>query len=234
MTEATTPQRKVGALLALGILFAPFIFAWFLLRRGYSMRARFVGFAWLVALTAIMLSFPGGPTQVAETAPSPAATEQTTPPRVAYVSAFEIEQRNAPNGQTVNRLYRGQRLEVFEVEGEWARVTAPGYDQRWVRLSELSDDPLADMPQPDLPDDPRLESIPRVGEYGHTEADVHALRAGALELLNSGQCSRIDDANKSVNVAGVYYVSCGETSNRFFRMRGNQPRFCGRSADACR
>jgi hypothetical protein len=232
MTDA--PKRKVGVLLFIGILLAPIVFAWFLLRSGYSRRARIISFVWLAAGIAAFFLIPRPePTRSASEQPAPLVERQATSPRIAYVSPMEIDQRSTPNGPVVNRLYRGQRLEVFEEDGEWARVTAPGYDQRWVRLSELSDGPPAEMPQPDLPSDPRLESIPRVGEYGHTEADVRALRAGALELLNSGQCSRIDDANKSVNVAGVYYVNCGEPSNRFFRMQDNEPHFCGRSADGC-
>lgn len=41
------PPREVSVLLALGILFLPWLFSWFLLRPGYSGTARTVGFSWL-------------------------------------------------------------------------------------------------------------------------------------------------------------------------------------------
>jgi hypothetical protein len=134
----------------------------------------------------------------------------------------------------VNRIYRGQRLDIYAIEGDWARVTAPNFDPRWVRLSDLSDTQPAAPDRSATAGDPRLAALPGVGDYGHTAVDVEALRAGALQLLNSGQCSRIEDANKSVDVAGVYFINCGENTNRFFRMQDGEPRFCGRSADACR
>ncbi|RVQ68950.1 hypothetical protein EKN06_01650 [Croceicoccus ponticola] len=40
------PQRKVNSLLVIGILFAPGIFVWFLLRQGHSTLARVIGFSW--------------------------------------------------------------------------------------------------------------------------------------------------------------------------------------------
>ncbi|MEI6223020.1 MAG: hypothetical protein WCP97_09755 [bacterium] len=42
------PQRKVGILLFIGILFLPIVFAWFLLRKGHSTLVRVLGFVWLI------------------------------------------------------------------------------------------------------------------------------------------------------------------------------------------
>jgi hypothetical protein len=42
--------RKVSFLLGVGILFLPYVFAWFLLRTGYSTLARIVSFSWLAFL----------------------------------------------------------------------------------------------------------------------------------------------------------------------------------------
>jgi hypothetical protein len=153
-----------------------------------------------------------------------------------FVTAIEAEEKDAPNGATVNRIYRGQRVEISETQGDWVRVTKDGFDPRWVRIADLSKDPPAELPQPKLAaelEDPRLGAIPKIGEYGHNEADVIALRTAALELLISGQCTTIEDANKSVNVAGVYYVNCGEASNRFFRVKNGKPSFCSGSASTC-
>lgn len=45
--ERNTTARKVGPGLTIGILLAPYVFAWFLLRKGYSKAARLIAFSWL-------------------------------------------------------------------------------------------------------------------------------------------------------------------------------------------
>ena len=40
-------NRKVGGGLVLGIVFMPYLFAWFTLRSGYSRRSRIAAFIWL-------------------------------------------------------------------------------------------------------------------------------------------------------------------------------------------
>lgn len=53
--EQTTPNRKVGILMALGLIFMPFIFGWFTMRKGYSNFIRFTSFGWMI-IACIMLS----------------------------------------------------------------------------------------------------------------------------------------------------------------------------------
>jgi len=167
----------------------------------------------------------------------PAATqERPSGPNTYYVSVGMTEERSSPGGAVVNRIYRGQRVEVTDRQGGWVRVTELRYDPRWVRAADLSRERPEPMPQPALApnlDDPRIQGIPAVGEEGHTQGDVIALRTGAASLLESGQCRAIEIGSRSVNREGVYWVNCGESSNRFFRMVDGRPRFCGRSADAC-
>ncbi|MBB1387222.1 DUF4236 domain-containing protein [Pseudoalteromonas sp. SG45-5] len=43
-------QRSVGILLSIGILILPYIFAWLLLRSGYSTYSRLISFAWMAFL----------------------------------------------------------------------------------------------------------------------------------------------------------------------------------------
>jgi hypothetical protein len=56
MTAASTPApspstgRQVGVRLMLGIALFPYLFVWTLLRRGYSTRARLLGFGYFAAL----------------------------------------------------------------------------------------------------------------------------------------------------------------------------------------
>lgn len=51
-SAATTasPTRKVSVLLGIGILFIPYIFSWFTLRKGYSNLARIVSMLWLCVI----------------------------------------------------------------------------------------------------------------------------------------------------------------------------------------
>jgi len=43
-------QRPIGFLLGIGIFFMPYVFSWFLLRKGHSKISRFIGFFWLVLI----------------------------------------------------------------------------------------------------------------------------------------------------------------------------------------
>lgn len=160
----------------------------------------------------------------------------TDTPNTRYVSVAMTEERSSPGGAVVNRIYRGQRLEVTDRQGGWVRVTGLQYDPRWVRASDLSRERPEPLDQPTLASelmDERIQGIPGVGEEGHDEADVRALRIAAARLLASGQCETIEMGNKSVNRAGFYWLNCGEDTNRFFTMRNGEPRFCGRNGDSC-
>lgn len=186
------------------------------------------------------LGLPDTATPNTAGAPEPVRVAEPTPlpdtPNTRYVNVAMTEERSSPGGAVVNRIYRGQRLEVTDREGAWVRVTELRYDPRWVRASDLSRERPAPLEQPALaPDlmDPRIQGIPGVGEEGHNEADVRALRMASAQLLASEQCRQVEMGNRSVNRSGVYWVNCGENSNRFFTMRDGEPHFCGRNADAC-
>ncbi|WDD99292.1 DUF4236 domain-containing protein [Thalassomonas actiniarum] len=49
-------QRNVGILLGIGTLIFPYIFAWLLLRSGYSTSSRVISFAWMAFLIYSMLT----------------------------------------------------------------------------------------------------------------------------------------------------------------------------------
>ena len=72
-------KRKVGAALGIGILILPWIFAWFLLRRGYSVVARVISFSWMaiIILYAIGSSHPSQ-TVTANSTPAAATAEKPT------------------------------------------------------------------------------------------------------------------------------------------------------------
>jgi hypothetical protein len=58
------PARQISGGLLMGIIFLPFIFAWFLLQPGYGVLRRALGFGWMVVMIALMgplfLSGPAG------------------------------------------------------------------------------------------------------------------------------------------------------------------------------
>ena len=51
-------KKSVGFLLGLGIFLFPLIFAWFTLRKGYSVLAKVISFLWLLLILAVALSAP--------------------------------------------------------------------------------------------------------------------------------------------------------------------------------
>lgn len=153
---------------------------------------------------------------------------------VRYVSSTSVDERLCPSAScsSTNKIYRQQKVEVFELKDGWARVSRY-YDGvvegagiakqvvRWVPTKDLSLTRPPDIAQPKLKtaeDDPRISYLPKVGDSGLSAADVSLLRRYAVTLLKSGVCAEIDDGDKSVSKPGTYYVHCkGEMANRFFR-----------------
>jgi hypothetical protein len=137
-----------------------------------------------------------------------------------YVAVEVVNERLAPeSGEVVNRLYRGQKLTVYEVRNGWGLVTAPGYQARWVKLSNLSrqqPEVTAWEPPAELKDS-RIASDAFVvpGEYGLTEDDVLTLWRGANMMLRNGTCGYVEGGDKSVHKANQYYIYCGR-DNHFF------------------
>jgi hypothetical protein len=54
--SAIRATRPVGVLLLVGVVLAPYIFAWVLLGRGYSARSRFAAFAWMALCSSILVA----------------------------------------------------------------------------------------------------------------------------------------------------------------------------------
>jgi hypothetical protein len=145
-----------------------------------------------------------------------------------YVTADKLNVRLSPNaeGTITNKIYRQQKVDVKEVRNGWARISdyyngvaegVEGMVARWVSAQHLSLETPSDMPQPELPADPRIKELPRVGEYGATERDVEILYAAATHYLNIGRCQKIMFGDKSVDKPDTYYLNCGEAQNLFFK-----------------
>ena len=141
-------------------------------------------------------------------------------------SILDVRLAPSPAGTVTNRIYRQQKVEVFEIKGEWARISnfydgttegKTGIVARWVLAAGLSSSQVADLPLPATSQDPRIakDAFPKVGQNGLTAYDVQLLNKGALKFLNSGKCRRVEYGDKSVNKANTYYVNCGGP-NLFF------------------
>jgi hypothetical protein len=63
--NAAGPVRRVGFWLGAWIFFIPFVFAWFLLRKGYSNRARTISFLWAAIMVTVHLTYKPDPDAVA-------------------------------------------------------------------------------------------------------------------------------------------------------------------------
>lgn len=156
------------------------------------------------------------------------ASAQATAPGSYYVKEPFLDERLEPSnhGTSTNKIYLRQKVEVFEVKGDWARVLKY-YDgivegkkskvARWVSASGLSVHRPSEPPQPATPNDPRIakDAIPKVGQGGLSEKDVRILYEGALKFLKSGKCSRVEFGDKSTSRANTYYINCSG-SNLFF------------------
>jgi uncharacterized protein YgiM (DUF1202 family) len=146
-----------------------------------------------------------------------------------YVKENVLEERLAPSakGRITNRIYRSQKVEVFEIKNAWARVSKyydgavegkSGQVARWVLASGLSSSQAAKIQKPNFSSDPRIakDAFPKVGENGLTERDVRILYKGALKYLNSGKCSYVEYGDKSTSKPNTYYINCSGR-NIFFK-----------------
>ena len=156
-----------------------------------------------------------------------------------YVAASALNVRLCPatSCPVTNKIYRGDRVDVYELKDGWARISK-FYDAaverlefpsltgdrvaRWVSMEYLSKSKPSERRKAELDPslmDPRIKYAPDVGDYGLTLREVTAIRKYALKLLDAGVCSAIVNSDKSVNKAGLYYVQCeGESQSRYFRL----------------
>lgn len=112
-TGAHTPQRKVGILFFIGILFIPIIFSWFLLRKGHTTLARILGFGWLLIFF-FSLSNHDKPSINNSTPASSTSADSALPvtPKDAVnrivedtKAISEIEQRLKDNQESMKKYY---------------------------------------------------------------------------------------------------------------------------------
>lgn len=111
-------RRKVGVALGIGVFFLPMIFAWFLLRKGYSNLSRVLGFGWLV-LGIIFASAGGHGAKKIDQAYAPGTShvaEQATPAEVAEklesYTASQIAKAYNDNTVAADHQFKGKRFKI--------------------------------------------------------------------------------------------------------------------------
>ncbi|MGY2186183.1 OB-fold protein [Pseudomonas sp. SDO5591_S426] len=118
MNTVTAPtKRNVSFLLGIGILFLPFVFAWFLLRNGHSLLARILGFGWLILGVLAMAGTPSSTSshnsnsvasQAAVSSPAAAAPAE---PIKAY-TASQVASSYEENTVAADMQFKGKRVQV--------------------------------------------------------------------------------------------------------------------------
>lgn len=152
---------------------------------------------------------------------------EATTPGDYYVNVNSLNVRLSPSskGKVTNKLYRQQKVQVFEVKSGWARISkyyngsvegVSGKVARWASSKYLSVDRPKDLSQPAIKTDPRIKGLPKVGQYGATKKDVQVLYKAAHYYLKTGKCNKIEYGDKSTSKTGVYYLNCGGR-NMFFK-----------------
>jgi hypothetical protein len=125
------PGRRVGLLLGAAIFFAPWAFAWFTLRKGYSDRAKQVAFGWAaVSLVLLVLAKHGGQTTV-------------TPPMTAAAPSRERAAASGSNDAAKNAVTRILTTDLDRVPTALDEVDAAIRAKNWTvvkaRLPYLAD-----------------------------------------------------------------------------------------------
>lgn len=148
---------------------------------------------------------------------SHAVSERGTTGSYYVQSTTKVYLGPTTSSQVTNTLYTGERLDVEEIDGSWARISRyydgsaeglSGQVARWVKLGN------PDQKKPSLPKDrlsgidPRIKGLPSPGQ-GVSKKDVEILYAAALYYLEVGRASRIAFGDKSVNKRDTYYGESG-------------------------
>lgn len=112
-------QRRVSVLLGIGIFLLPWLFAWFLLRKGHSTLSRVVGFIWL-ALIILVTFTPKAPdgAQPAKTAPAAASLSSGEIAKAEKEAAAEADAAAAAAAEKEVRRHPERSLSFGTVSGQ--------------------------------------------------------------------------------------------------------------------
>lgn len=167
-----------------------------------------------------------------------AAFAEATSPGIFVVNTATLNVRLAANtsGKVADRLFSGQKVEVFEVRDGWARVS-PYYDgqseglagnvARWVFATHLSTESsvgkMAATETAKPPEPPAFERIDAdspiyeaIAASDDLQKYQHLFAAVSQQLIDSGQCQLSDFRDiggwwksPAHQPRPVYYTYCG-------------------------
>ena len=136
-----------------------------------------------------------------------------------WVWVDELNVYSSPAGQPINRLYKGQKVQVRKLERNWGRISEDGFDDRWVLMGGLSrvrpDSKFADIPGSWIR--PNIRSLPTQTGSGLRESDIRLIWAGANLLIDKNPQIEIVDGDKSVSRVDSYYVLTSDSEKFYFR-----------------
>ena len=104
-------EKKVGWLLGIGIFIMPYFFSWILLTKGYSKKARLLGFGWLIIIIASMMMLDDN---------------QPSNSQVKY----DVGNTSSKDRETIDRNQRARDGQIPTiVDYEWTLLTDAQYDE---------------------------------------------------------------------------------------------------------
>jgi len=74
-------------------------------------------------------------TLTATSSPAPQPTQASAPEY--FVNADKLNLRAQPGGKVISSLKRGEKVQVYDQEQEWARISLDGQPQRWISYKNL-------------------------------------------------------------------------------------------------
>jgi hypothetical protein len=84
-----------------------------------------------------------------------------------FVSADNLNVRDQPSGKVVSKLRRGEKVQVFEMRNEWARISVAGQSPKWLSSKSLCNGSgcyVVSRPKPvTQPVQPARQQIPAYG-----------------------------------------------------------------------
>lgn len=177
--RAQPSQRSVTPALAIGIFLLPFIFAWFVLGRGYSARARLIAFGWLFGPAAIALvlsgNSPKSATNVATVAAQSSTAEGGEPVAADQAAKEEAAVRLDAANHAEDALKAARPADGEDSPEFNARVTKL-YHQ-WVSAEQAAEGPDWQTAYLSRHAPERMDCSQLYGRFMHEDAQLRQMRA---------------------------------------------------------
>lgn len=171
------PRKSVGGWLVVGILFLPYVFSWFTLRRGYSTAARVLSFVWLGV---VLIGFFSKSINDRANLSNSTRTAETTSKRTRGNIADDLNQFRSklqsidPKGSIILSISPGR----MEDEVEITVANYFHYQPYQVRYQAAQGmwSAWAAIRSPDEPDSSRIQIVDQMGnEVGGSRAFAGSL-----------------------------------------------------------